>query len=145
MARCDSQVSNLGTEIALRSLGIPQVAPAIHSFFGIPAVAGPIDGSALLEIDWQRCGSRCNVPGEDDPGAACTTDADCPGVGDDPARTRCDSGTPALANLIPPFDNGAHGAEGSIPATEPVPRQVADFLQPGGLINQYCDGTCDPD
>jgi hypothetical protein len=145
MARCDSQVSNLGTEIALRSLGIPQVAPALHTFFDVPEVTAPIDGSALVEIDWQRCGLRCNEPGKDNPGAACTTDADCPGAGDDPARTRCESGTPALANLIPPFDNGAHGAEGGVPATEPVPHQVADFLEPNGIINQYCDGTCDPD
>jgi hypothetical protein len=145
MARCDSQVSNLATEIAVRSLGIPQVAPAIHSFFDVPEVAAPIGGSALMEIDWQRCGSRCNVPGHGDPGATCATDADCPGPGDKPERTRCDSGTPPLANLIPPFDNGAHGAEGSIPATEPVPHQVADFLRPDGVVNQYCDGTCDPD
>jgi hypothetical protein len=145
MARCDSQVSNLGTEIALRSLGIPQVAPALHTFFDVPEVPAPIADSALLEIDWQRCGPRCNVPGEDDPGAPCETNADCPGVGDPPDRTRCDDGTPALANLIPPFDNGAHGAEGDVPATEPVPHQVADFLQPDGVINQYCDGPCDPD
>ncbi|HWP67060.1 MAG TPA: hypothetical protein VNO26_14275 [Candidatus Limnocylindria bacterium] len=144
MARCDSQVSNLATEIAVRSLGIPQVAPAIRSFFGIPEASAPIDGSALLEIDWQRCGARCNVPGADDPGAPCTTDADCPGAGDHPGRTRCDSGTPPLANLIPPFDNGAHGAESDAEPTDPVPRQVAEFLKTG-VVNQHCDGTCDPD
>jgi hypothetical protein len=146
MARCDSQVSNLATEIALRSLGIPQVSPALHSFFDVPEVAAPIDGSAFVEIDWGRCGRRCNVPGEDDAGdAECTTDADCPGPGDPPERTRCDDGTPPEANLIPPFDNGAHGAEGSVPADQPVPRQVADFLRPGGVVNHYCDGPCDPD
>jgi hypothetical protein len=86
------------------------------------------------------------VPGEDDAGdTECTTDADCPGPGDPPERTRCDDGTPPEANLIPPFDNGAHGAEGSVPADRPVPRQVADFLRPGGIVNQYCAGTCDPD
>jgi hypothetical protein len=145
MSRCDCQVSNLATEIAVRSLGIPQVAPAIHPFFDIPVSSAPIDGSAMMEIDWQRCGSRCNVPGADDPGAACASDADCPGVGDTPTRTRCDSGTPPLANLIPAFDNGAHGAESGIPATEPAPHQVADFFGPSSIINQYCEDTCNPD
>jgi hypothetical protein len=144
MSTCDSQVSNLATEIAVRSLGIPQVAPANRSFFDVPEVTEPFDGSALLEIDWQRCGSRCNVPGADSPGAPCQTDADCPGVGDPDTRTRCDAGRPPLENLIPPFDNGAHGAEGGIDATHPVALQVDQFLRPGGLIEHFCSETCDP-
>jgi hypothetical protein len=145
MATCDSQVSNLGTEIAVRSLGIPQVAPANRSFFAVPEATEPVDGSALLEIDWQRCGRRCNVPGADSPGAPCETDADCPGEGDPAGRTRCDDGRPPLENLIPPFDNGAHGAEGGIDATHPVALQVDQFLRPGGLIEHFCAETCDPD
>ena len=107
-------------------------------------MAAPYDGSAFVEIDWQKCGSRCNVPGGDNPGAACTTDADCPGVGDPPTRTRCDSGTPPLTDTAPPFENDAHGAEGDAPPTAPAPQQVDAFLRPTGTVQQFCAGPCDP-
>src|SRR5262249_46750800 len=45
MATYDSEVSNLGTEIMVRSLGIPQVPPVARSFVGIPELAAPFDGS----------------------------------------------------------------------------------------------------
>lgn len=149
MATCDSQVSNLGTEIALRSLGIPQIAPPLRSFFDVPESAVAVDGSALQEIDWQRCDvSRCNTPAGLDDGDVCISDADCPGPNDVSTghadRTRCDSGRPPLENLIPRFDNGAHGAEGDAPGDSPVARQADHFLQPGGLIEPLCDGPCDP-
>jgi hypothetical protein len=145
MATCDSQVSNLATEIMVRSIGIPQVPPVNRSFFAISETPAPFDGSAFVEIDWQKCGARCNVPGGDNPGAACTTNADCPGPGDPPSRTRCDSGTPPLTNTAPPFENDAHGAEGDAPPTSPVARQVDAFLSPGGNVQQFCTGACDPD
>ena len=144
MSTCDSQVSNLGTEIMVRSLGIPQVTPVLRSFFDIPEMAAPYDGSAFVEIDWQKCGSRCNVPGQDDPGAACATDADCPGLGDPPSRTRCDSGVPPLGNTAPLFENDAHGAEGSASPLGPEAQQVNAFLRPAGDVEQFCTGPCDP-
>jgi hypothetical protein len=144
MSTCDSQVSNLATEIMARSLGIPQVTPPLRSFLDIPEMTAPYDGSAFVEIDWQKCGSRCNVPGQDNPGAACTTDADCPGLGDPPTRTRCDSGTPPLTNTAPAFENDAHGAEGSAPPTAPSAMQTDAFLRPNGTIQQFCSGPCDP-
>jgi len=144
MSTCDSQVSNLATQIMLRSLGIPQVSPPLRSFFGVPEMAGGYDGSGFTEIDWQKCGSRCNVPGQDNPGAACTTDADCPGLGDPPTRTRCDSGTPPLTNTAPAFENDAHGAEGSAPPTAPTAQQTDAFLRPNGTVEMFCSGPCDP-
>jgi hypothetical protein len=144
MSTCDSQVSNLGTQIMVRSLGIPQVNTPLREFFEIPDATAPYDGSAFQEIDWQKCGSRCNVPGQDDPGAACTTDADCPGAGDPPTRTRCDSGTPPLTNTAPAFENGAHGAEGNAAATVPSAQQTDAFLRPSGTVEQFCSGPCDP-
>lgn len=149
MATCDSQVSNLGTEIAVRSLGIPQMAPPLRSFFDVPESAVAVDGSALQEIDWQRCDvSRCNTPAGLDEGDVCLSDDDCPGPNDvssgHPDRTVCDSGRPPLENLIPRFDNGAHGAEGDAPGDSPVAVQADRFLQPDGLIEPLCDGPCDP-
>jgi hypothetical protein len=144
MSTCDSQVSNLATEIMVRSLGVPQLAPPLRHFFGIPEATGGYDGSAFVEIDWGKCISRCNVPGRDDPGAACTTDADCPGPGDKATRTRCDSGIPPLSNTPPAFENDAHGAEGSADPSAPTLEQVDRFLRPDGDVEQLCDGPCDP-
>jgi hypothetical protein len=144
MSTCDSQVSNLATEIMVRSLGIPQVDPPLRHFFDIPEMTGGYDGSAFVEIDWGKCISRCNVPGGDDPGAACTTNADCPGPGDKPSRTRCDSGIPPSSNTAPAFENGAPGAEGSTGPTAPTLQQVERFLRPNGTIEQLCSGPCDP-
>jgi len=149
MSTCDSQVSNVGTEIAVRSLGIPQMAPPLRSFFDVPESTVAVDGSALQEIDWQRCDvSRCNTPAGLDEGDVCLVDADCPGPNDvmngHSDRTSCDSGRPPLENLIPRFDNGAHGAEGDAPGDSPVTRQADRFLQPDGLIEPLCDGPCDP-
>jgi len=141
MARYDSEVSNLSTEIMVRSLGFPQVAPVINHFFGIPEQTAPFDGSALVEIDPQLGFSRCIAPGSDSPGAACTTNADCPGAGDPPSRTRCDSGIPPLTNTPPTFNNRAHGSTG-VPAAG---AQIDAFLRPDGRIENFCDGPCDPE
>lgn len=141
MATYDSEVSNLGTEIMVRSLGIPQLTPVHRSFVGIPEMAAPFDGSAFVEIDPQRGFSRCHTPGSTDAGAMCTTDADCPGAGDPASRTQCASGIPPLENLPPPFNNGAHGRTGN-PTTG---MQIANFLRDGGFIEQFCSGPCDPE
>ncbi len=141
MSRYDSEVSNLATEIMVRSLGVPQIAPAINSFVDIEEVAAPLDGSALVEIDTRLGFDRCHTPGTDDRGAACTTDSDCPGAGDPDTRTVCASGIPPLTNDAPVFNNGAHGATGTPAAGE----QIDAFLRTGGVIDQFCDGICDPE
>jgi hypothetical protein len=51
MATSDDEVANLGTEIMVRSLGIPQVAPPVKSYFDIPELMAPFDGSAMVESD----------------------------------------------------------------------------------------------
>lgn len=138
MATYDSEVSNLGTEIMVRSLGIPQVTPVHRTFFQIPEMAAPFDGSALVEIDPLRGFSRCHTPGTTDRGAACTTDANCPGAGDPPSRTQCASGIPPLGNDAPLFNNGAHGGTRSAEAGQ----QIERFLADGGQIEQFCPAPC---
>jgi hypothetical protein len=141
MATYDSEVSNLGTEIMVRSLGIPQLTPVHRSFVGIPEMAAPFDGSAFVEVDPQRGFSRCHTPGTTDAGAMCTVDADCPGLGDPASRVMCASGIPPLGNAAPPFNNGAHGRTGN-PTTG---MQIANFLRDGGFVDQFCTGPCDPE
>jgi hypothetical protein len=51
MATSDAEVANLATEIMVRSMGIPQVAPPVKSYYGIPELAAPFDGSAMVESD----------------------------------------------------------------------------------------------
>jgi len=140
MATYDSEVSNLATEIMVRSLGIPQVSPVARSFVGIPELAGPFDGSAFVEIDPLRGFSRCHTPNTTDAGAMCTTDADCPGIGDPAGRTQCASGIPPLVNLPPLFNNGAHGSTRNTASGQ----QIAGFLRDGGIVENFCTGPCDP-
>ena len=47
----DSQVPNIGTEIQVRSLGIPAMAPSAVPAFQIPEVEAPFDGSAYIPYD----------------------------------------------------------------------------------------------
>jgi hypothetical protein len=110
-----------------------------RSFFDIPDAAAPLD-SAFVEVDPQLSFSRCNQPGANNPGAACASDADCPGPGDPPSRTRCDSGVPPLTNTPPPFNNRAHGSTGSAA----MGQQIDGFLRPTGQVLQFCSGPCDP-
>lgn len=138
MATYDSEVSNLGTEIMVRSLGIPQVAPVHRTFFQVPAMTAPFDGSAMVEIDPLRGFDRCHTPGTTDRGAACTIDADCPGPGDPPGRTQCAAGIPPLGNDAPVFNNGAHGAT----RTAESGLQIEAFLADGGQIESFCPGPC---
>jgi hypothetical protein len=51
MARSDAEVANIGTEIMVRSMGLPQVAPAAFGYFGIPAEPAPLH-SAMVEADF---------------------------------------------------------------------------------------------
>ncbi|MFQ5515439.1 MAG: hypothetical protein ACE5FG_13530 [Myxococcota bacterium] len=143
MATHDSQVPNLGTEIMLRSLGIPQLRPVHRSFVDIPELDAPVSGSAFVEIDPRLALSRCHTPGplSDDRGAFCTTDGDCPGPGDPASRTVCASGIPPLTNQPPAFGNGAHGSTG----TPSAGQQIDAFLRPDGVVLQFCEGVCDPE
>jgi hypothetical protein len=139
MATYDSEVSNLGTEIMVRSLGVKQVTPVHRSFFQIPEAAAPFDDSAFVEVNPQR--RFCNVPGGGpNPGSMCTTDADCPAPGNPATHTFCDPDIPPLTNQAPPFNNGNHGNTGS----PPMGAQINEFLKPNGNVQQFCAGTCDP-
>jgi hypothetical protein len=139
MATYDSEVSNVATEIMVRSLGIEQVTPVHRTFFDIPEIAAPFDDSAFVEVNPQR--KRCNVPGGGpSPGTTCTTDADCPAMGDPPTHTFCDPDIPPLTNQAPPYNNGNHGSTGSTATGA----QIAEFLKPNGQVLQFCAGPCDP-
>jgi len=52
MARSDAEVANLGTQIMVRSMGIPQLTPVNESYYGIPELSAPFDGSAFIESDF---------------------------------------------------------------------------------------------
>ncbi len=139
MATYDSEVSNVSTEIMVRSLGIKQVTPVHRSFFQVAETTAPFDDSAFVEVNPQR--KFCNVPGGGPgPGRACTIDADCPGTGDPPSYTFCDPDVPPLTNQAPPYNNGNHGATGSTATGA----QIAEFLKPAGQVLQFCAGACDP-
>ena len=139
MATYDSEVSNLGTEIMVRSLGIKQVTPVHRSFFQIDEAAAPFDDSAFVEVNPER--TFCNLPGGGpNPGSACTSDADCPAAGNPPTHTFCDPDVPPLTNQPPPFNNGNHGSTGSAATGA----QIAEFLKPDGQVLQYCVGPCNP-
>ncbi len=141
MATYDSEVSNVSTEIMVRALGVPQVTPAARSFFGIPEMAAPFDGSAFVEVNPMLGFSRCNTPAGDSPGLACTDASDCPAAGDNPARTICDSGVPPQSNTAPRFNNRAHGSTGNVTTGA----QIDAFLRPNGTIQNFCSGPCDPE
>jgi len=143
MATNDSEVSNLATEIMVRSLGIPHLRPVHRTFFQMTEADAPFDGSAFVEIDPQLSGSRCHTPEPFviDAGASCVTDADCPGAGDPPSRTMCASGVPPLTNQAPLFNNRAHGSTG----TPTAGMQIEAFLRPNGSIVQFCNDTCAPE
>ena len=104
VARLDSQVPNIASELAARSMGIPQLAPATSSIWGIPDQEGPLS-SALVYFD---------------------IDAEPPPPGNQPAED----------------DNGTHGEQRYLDGSR---LQINAFFQPGGLIENFCEGPCDPD
>jgi hypothetical protein len=119
MAWLDKQVSNQATEIMVRSLGIPNSTASVQQGFpGIPDVAGPLD-SAFVVYD---TGSYDIF----DPLMYQT-------VGSGPL-------IPPLDNRIPSSKCDPHAQRLTIPASLD---QLATFLQPGGQVENFCDGLCD--
>jgi hypothetical protein len=120
VAWLDKQVSNQATEIMVRSLGIPNSTASVQQGFpGIPDEDGPLD-SAMVIYD-QGSYDIFN------PQQYQT-------VGSGPL-------IPPLQNRIPSSKCDPHGGPRiSIPASLD---QLAEFLQPGGQIVNFCDGVCD--
>ena len=115
MAWLDQQVSNQATEIAARTLGLPNLVPGSlrSNMPQIPDLPGPLP-SALVIYD---TGSfDLNDP------------ADAPFI-------------PPLTNQqAKPNGCDPHPRRASIPDSL---EQLLAFLQPGGEITNFCDGACD--
>ena len=130
MATYDCEVSNLGTEIMVRSLGIPQVTPVDAELRRHPRAGRAV---RRLGVRRDRPAARLqplqHAGRQPTPGAACTTDADCPGAGDPAdARSAATRASRRWSNLPPLFNNGAHGSTRN-PATG---QQIDAFLRDGG-------------
>ncbi|MFN8642352.1 MAG: hypothetical protein U0802_12115 [Candidatus Binatia bacterium] len=110
----DKQVSNQCTEIAARTLQLPNLAPGSlqRGLQGIPDLDGPLDSAYVMY----------------DSGAF------------DIFNPAHEPFIPPLANRIPSPVCDPHGARPAIPAGI---RQLANFLRPGGQIENFCDGDCD--
>jgi hypothetical protein len=67
----DSQVPNISTEMMARTYGLPMSDPGLYEVYGVPGQAGPIDGSALLQVDTglTPLPPASNVPPGEDNGA----------------------------------------------------------------------------
>ncbi len=114
MAWLDQQVSNQGTEIAARTLGLPNLAGSLRTGLPeIPDLPGPLD-SALVIYD---TGSF------------------------DLANPAHQPFIPPLANLqATPNACDPHGLRAWIPASI---EQLRHFLRPDGKIENFCHGLCD--
>ncbi len=114
MAWLDQQVSNVGTEIAARTLGLPNLVGSLRTnLVDIPDRPGPL--SSALQI-YDTGSFDLNNP------------AHAPFIA-------------PLANLAPTSSCcDPHGLRGYIPASV---EQLRAFLQPGGQITNYCNGLCD--
>ncbi|MBP1686399.1 MAG: hypothetical protein H6Q33_2542 [Deltaproteobacteria bacterium] len=114
MAWLDPQVSNVATEIAARTLGLPNLIGSLRTgLVDIPDKPGPL-ASALVIYDT----GSFNLA--------------------NPAHAKF---IPPLANLAPQTSCcDPHPVRGFIPASV---EQLQTFLQPGGQIMNFCDGMCD--
>jgi hypothetical protein len=110
----DKQVSNQCTEIAVRSLGLPNLVPGSlqRGLPGIGDASGPL-GSAYVMYDT---------------GAF------------DLFESAHQVHIPPLANTIPTEVCDPHSDRRNIPAAI---RQLANFLRPEGRVENFCDGDCD--
>jgi len=97
-------VPNVASDIAVRTMGIPQLAPADRDLWGIDSVEGPLP-SAYVYYDLLA----------------------------DPIPD---------GNWAPTDDNGTHGEQRWLDATR---EQLNAFWQPDGMIQNFCDGPCNPE
>ncbi len=109
----DKQVSNQCTEIAARTLGLPNLEGSIQQgLVDIPDVAGPVDSAYLTwhlgELDILNPAQAAHIP--------------------------------PLANLFPDGVCDPHPRRPTVPAGI---RQIDAFLRPDGQIMNFCDGLCD--
>ncbi len=116
VAYLDQQVSNQGAEISARTLGLPMLEGSLLSGIAeIPDRAGPLDGAMVIYH-----------------------------------TASFDLDNPAHEPFIPPLANrqarvnhcDPHGRRTFIPASL---EQLVTFFQPGGQIENFCDGLCDAD
>jgi hypothetical protein len=114
VALYDQEVSNQASEIAARTLNLPSLEGSLTpGLVGIPDLPGPLS-SAYVVYDTASF----------DP----TNPAHAPFI-------------PALANIEPtPNRCDPHPRQVRIPAAFD---QLIEFLQPGGMIRNFCDGICD--
>lgn len=117
VAWLDKQVSNQGSEVAARSLGIPNLAGSFQARLpGIPDLDPGSQGAESGMVIYSTGSFDVFDPAFDDV-------------------------VPPLANLIPSPECDPHGGPRlSIPASL---EQLATFLVPGGRIFNFCDGPCD--
>jgi len=110
----DKQVSNQCTEVAARTLGLPNLlgGSIVQGLQAIADELGPLD-SAFVMYD---TGSF------------------------DLFNPQHEPFIPPLANLIPSNRCDPHSARPRIPAAI---RQVIGFLAPGGPVENFCNGFCD--
>jgi hypothetical protein len=114
MAWLDPQVSNVGTEIAARTLGLSNLVGSLRTnLVGIPDEQGPLS-SALVIYDTGSFNLN---------------------------NLAHAAFIPPLANLAPtPNCCDPHPIRGYIPASLD---QLQAFLRPGGTIANFCNGLCD--
>ncbi len=110
----DEQVSNQCTEIAARTLNLPNLVPASlqRELPQIPDREGPLDSAYVMY----------------DTGAF------------DVLAPEDQDIIPPLANLIPSGVCSPHTARPFIPAGI---RMLISFLRPGGQVESFCNGVCD--
>ena len=110
----DKQVSNQCTEIAARTLQLPNLVPASlqRELEGIPDREGPLDSAYVMyntgSFDLFNPDHQIFIP--------------------------------PLANQIPSGVCDPHGARPRIPAGI---RMLTNFLKPGGQVENFCNGLCD--
>jgi len=113
VAWLDKQVSNQCTEVAARTMGLPNLEGSLQQGLQqIPDVTGPVDSAYVMY----------------DSGAFDLFDP-----GHQPH-------IPPLSNSFPDAVCDPHGSPRRTPAHV---YQFYGFLQPGGQISNFCNGTCD--